>query len=459
MDRNGSRSLTHLEGYTNELATSVKVLSDQLQDAGLQGRSGSHTPPTGSAAHLAIAPDAPYEVQKARRDVLTNIRRLQRLLMGPDDLIQNLASQTQLLACLRWLAEFQVLACIPLNDTVPIKDIADLTGVPETELSRIVRMTSTVGFLAEPREGYIAHTALSAPYVTELNYLDAATFLAEIAVPASLQMAAATTAQVQKDDKTGEGSSSAYTLAFKTGNLSFQSACQQRSKLQRQWPAFLRCLGDRDDSVAEVLSRLDWLSLGSACVVDLCSQSTEAATVLADRFSALQFVVQLPVPPDGTENQSSTGTHGGRISVQRRVPGSLQTVKDAAVYMLRMPSPPYSLGSSPDDGYHHLAEHILAELRAHLGVLRANAAVTTFVLALRPLPEPGSVGIDVETTACVRDLSKMQLTNERDMRVGEVVQLVDSVQDGVGRLVVVNKLLSPNSATVAFVVKYHFDSS
>ncbi|KAM7187814.1 hypothetical protein V8F33_011029 [Rhypophila sp. PSN 637] len=452
MDRNGSSSLTHLEGYTNELATSVKVLSDQLRDAGLQGRSGSHTPPTSSVAHLAIAPDAPYEVQKARRNVLTNITRVQRLLMGPDDLIQNLASQTQLLACLRWLAEFQVHACIPLNDTVPTKDIADLTGVPETELSRIVRMTSTVGFLAEPQEGYIAHTALSAPYVTELNYLDAATFLAEIAVPASLQMAAATTAQVQKDENTGECSTSAYTLAFNTGNLSFQTACQQRPKIQRQWPAFLRCLGDRDDSVAEVLSRLDWLSLGSACVVDLCAQSTEAATVLADQFSALQFVVQLPVAPDGTtDNGSSTGTHGGRISVQRRVPCSLQTVKDAAVYMLRMPSPPYSLGSSANDGHHHLPEHILAELRAHLGVLRASAVVTTFVLALRPLPEPGSVGIDVETTAC--------LTNERDMRVGEVVQLVDSVQDGVGRLVVVNKLLSPNSATVAFVVKYHFDSS
>lgn len=351
-----------------------------------------------------------------------------------------------------------MLACIPLNDTVPTKDIADLMGVPETELSRIVRMTSTVGFLAEPRPGYIAHTALSAPYVTQLNYLDAAMFLAETAVPASLQMAAATKAQ-GKGDQTGEGTSSAYALAFKTGGRSFQSACQQRTKLQRQWPAFLRCLGDQDDSVTEVLSRLDWLSLGNACVVDLCAQSTEAATALADLFPALHFVVQLlqaaraGQTEDGTHtNGGGVNAHGGRISLETRVPGSLQTVKDAAVYMLRTPSPPHSLGQD-----RVLAEHILAELRAHLGVLRANAAVT-FVLVLRPLPDPGSVGVDVEATACVRDLSKMQLTNESEMQVGEVVQLVESVQDGVGRLAVVNKLLSPNSATVALVVKYHFDS-
>ncbi|KAK4168175.1 hypothetical protein QBC43DRAFT_202083 [Cladorrhinum sp. PSN259] len=270
-------------------------------------------------------------------------------------------------------------------------------GVPEMELSRIVRMTSTVGFLAEPRPGYIAHTALSAPYVTQLNYLDATMFLAETA-------------------------------------------------LQRQWPAFLRCLGDRDDSVTEVLSQLDWLSLGNACVVDLCARSTKAATALADLFPALQFIVQVSTD-NGTHHE-----HGERISVQRRAPGSVQTVKEAIVYMLRTPSPPHSLGQDRDQ-----AEQIQVELRAHLGVLRANSAVT-FVLALRPLPDPGSVSADIEATACVRDLSKMQLTNEREMQVGEVLQMVDSVQDGVGRLTVVNKLLSPNSATVALVVKYRFDN-
>lgn len=174
-------------------------------------------------------------------------------------------SQTQLLACLRWLGEFQVLACVPLNDSVPAKDVADLTGVPETQLRRIVRMTATAGFLHEPEPGYIAHTALSAPFVTQLCYLDAAMFLAETAAPAALQMAAATKLL---HNGQAAGDTTAYALAFNTSQT-FQAACEQRPKLQRQWPAFLRCAGDVDDSVPELLGRLDWLSLGSACIVDV----------------------------------------------------------------------------------------------------------------------------------------------------------------------------------------------
>jgi hypothetical protein len=137
-----------------------------------------------------------------------------------------------------------VLACSPLSGSVPAKDVADLAGVPETQLCRIVRTTVTAGFLHEPQPGHIAHTALSAPFVTKLSYLDAAIFLAETAAP------------------------TAYTLAFSTSQT-FQSACEQQTRLQRQWSAYRRCMGDMDDSLTELLSQLDWRSLGNACIVDV----------------------------------------------------------------------------------------------------------------------------------------------------------------------------------------------
>lgn len=172
--------------------------------------------------------------------------------------------QNQLLACLQWLGEFQVLAYIRLNGSVPAKDVADLAGVPETQLCRIVRMTATAGFLHEPQPGHIAHTALSAPFVTKLSYLDAAMFLADIAAPVALQMAATT----QRHGHSTSPSESAYALAFNTSQT-FRSACEQRPKLRRQWSAYLQCAGDMDDSVAELLNRLDWRSLGNACIVDV----------------------------------------------------------------------------------------------------------------------------------------------------------------------------------------------
>ena len=165
---------------------------------------------------------------------------------------------------MKWLGEFQVLACIGLKGSVPAKDVAELAGVSETQLCRIVRMTATAGFLHEPQPGHIAHTDLSASFVTKLSYLDASMFLAEVAAPVALQMAAAT----QRHGLSNLPDESAYSLAFNTSQT-FQSACKQQMKLQRQWSAYLRCAGDTDDAVVELLTQLDWRSLGNSCVVDV----------------------------------------------------------------------------------------------------------------------------------------------------------------------------------------------
>jgi hypothetical protein len=180
--------------------------------------------------------------------------------------------QNQLLACLQWLGEFQVLACIPLSGSVPFKDIADLAGVPETQICRVVRMMATAGFLHEPQPGHVAHSALSAPFVTKPSFLDAAMFLSETAAPAALQMAVAT----QRFGHSQRPSESAYNVAFNT-SAAFSSAFEQRSKLQRQWPAYLRYgTGDVDSSVTDILSRLDWLSLGNVTVVEVSQLTLDA---------------------------------------------------------------------------------------------------------------------------------------------------------------------------------------
>ena len=178
----------------------------------------------------------------------------------------NCRVQFQLLACLKWFGEFQVLACIPLSGSILAKDVADLAGVPETHLWRVVRMTATAGFLQESSPGHIAHTALSAPFVTNLSFLDATMFLAETVAPTALHMATAT----QRYARLESPSESAYSIAFNTPQP-FEAACVERTRLHRQWSAYRRCTGDIDDSVTELLGRLNWLSLGNACIVDVSS--------------------------------------------------------------------------------------------------------------------------------------------------------------------------------------------
>ena len=152
-----------------------------------------------------------------------------------------------------------MLACIPLSGSISVEEIADLAGVLEARLSRVIRMTATAGFLYEPQPGHVTHTPLSAPFVTKLDFLDAALFLAETAAPAAFNMVAAT--QHHEDQ-------SAYSFAFPLSH-DFATACAERPKLQRQWSAYRRYVGDIDDGVTELLGRLKWHSLGNTCIVDV----------------------------------------------------------------------------------------------------------------------------------------------------------------------------------------------
>lgn len=139
-----------------------------------------------------------------------------------------------------------------------------------------------------------------------------------------------------------------------------------------------------------------------------------------------------------------------RITVASRVRGGRQSVMDAAVYILHLPSASASLSSAPD-----LAGAILGELQVHLGVLRASRGVM-LILTARLLPHPGSsADPEIEAMARSRDLTLRQLTNEGEIEMQELLEMIDTVRDSVGKLAVTSRLYREN-IVVALVVKYQF---
>lgn len=163
------------------------------------------------------------------------------------------------------MAEFQVLAYIPLRESVPISDIAELAGLPASQLARVVRMTATAGFLCEPQPEHVAHTSLSAAFVQRLDYFDTTLFLGKVTAPATLRMAEMTKRGGMLEDSTENGACADGTQTLPLPTL----LSLQNPKVQRSWSTFLQCLGDVDDSIDEVLIRLDWHSLGRATIVDV----------------------------------------------------------------------------------------------------------------------------------------------------------------------------------------------
>lgn len=131
-----------------------------------------------------------------------------------------------------------------------------------SQLCRAVRLLATRGFLQEQEPGSVAHTPLSAQFITNQSLLDASTFLAESVGPAALQMPIITqrfgAAQGQAEAAMGP-------------MRPFHSALQERSKLDRQWAAYLRHAAGlhQEEEVLDVISRLNWSNLGSACIVEV----------------------------------------------------------------------------------------------------------------------------------------------------------------------------------------------
>lgn len=161
---------------------------------------------------------------------------------------------------------------------------------------------------------------------------------------------------------------------------------------------------------------------------------------LAETYPSLRFVVQLAPEIFGTGEWGDNVD--GRVTVQERRPASVQAVTNAAVYLLRLTT-----------SFAPLPARLLAELRAHLDVLRENAAAT-LILTVPLLPEPGVVSPDTEVKARLRNLSRLQLTNQYELEGGELLEAIKSVGNSSGRLAVVSKLRCPQSSLVALGLKY-----
>ncbi|KAK0644847.1 Trypacidin cluster transcriptional coactivator tpcD [Lasiodiplodia hormozganensis] len=272
-------------------------------------------------------------------------------------------------------------------------------------------------------------------------------FLAETAAPSALKMPAAT----QRFGNSHQATDSAYNLAFNT-DTTFTSSCEQRKKLQRQWSAYLRYGTDQwEDGGCQVLKSFDPLRLARVSVVEVSATSTETAAALLNINSTLHLTIQV-CPGKASTNGSSVFDEryllNPRISIQQRLPGTPQTVRDASVYILHLPSALCNMASNAR------AAHIAAEISAHVDVLRANTSAALLVLTSHLIPDPGTVDPGVESAARRRDLSLFQLMNDCEMEMSEFTNMLNGSSDSVGRLVVVNTLRSSSGAPVALELRY-----
>lgn len=182
------------------------------------------------------------------------------------------------------------------------------------------------------------------------------------------------------------------------------------------------------------------------------------ATAMADLYPALEFTVQIP---EATESRRGSVSKPGyhqishpRVSVQHRLHGTGQTVLNGAMYLLLFPA------TSPLLPRPELCSRILAELQLHLAILaNSQARLILIVRNIRQIPAEETcltkdMNLELEARARLRDLSRWQLDNDRDMDINELLQLIDQVWDSMGSLKVVDLKSSQDGSAVSLELQY-----
>lgn len=179
---------------------------------------------------------------------------------------------------------------------------------------------------------------------------------------------------------------------------------------------------------------------------------------MADLYPALDFTVQIT---EAGENRRGSVSKPGyhqishpRVSVQHRPCGAGQTVLNGAIYVLLFPA------TSPLLPRSELCSRILAELQLHSTILATSQArLIIIVRNVRQIPAEETcltkdMNLELESRARLRDLSRWQLDNDRDMDINELLQLVDQVWDSMGGLKVVDRKSSQDGSAVSLELQY-----
>ncbi|KAH8885023.1 putative sterigmatocystin 8-O-methyltransferase precursor [Thozetella sp. PMI_491] len=428
-----------LEATAREALAAAKLITGYYELNGI--KSPSFGADGGDATALR---QAPVNVREARDKLLGATAKLHQLIMDPTEYLPWLAVQYQLIASVQWLAHFQVLSAIPLTGSADYEHVARLCNVPVRHLLGFARMAMTTGFLCEPAPGKLAHTPASRNFAANhAAYTGWTKFMTGFYMPVAAKSAEATQKWGQTDDQTH----TAANLAMNMNQTSFDFITGHR-ELGRLFSGYMKGVyGGVATNVAHVVHDLDWASVGQGVVVHIDGAPGSVAVALAESFPRLRFVVQdspetlgnsrglMAAQPAHVRERIQT-VAADRFTVQQPRPGPV-------VYIIRM-----TLHNHSDSECQRILNGVLPAMRANP---EAKLLIVDTVLSdvVDPNGNPAHDALER-----YRDLVMFQVFATKERHHYEFEELLASVADAQGRLVIEAVRKQPGSTLSALEIVY-----
>jgi 6-hydroxytryprostatin B O-methyltransferase len=166
---------------------------------------------------------------------------------------------------LRWMSHFGIFELVPLEGSISYSELAAKAGVSAVRLKCLARMAMTNHVFAEPKPGFIAHSATSAALVENSKMRDQRVWVTSVNVPTASAMV---TAHERWPDSTGPNET-AFNAAFNTELPMYQYIAKQ-PELHKVFGRVMSGVGSSPKSdLKHLVNAFNWAGLGKATVVDV----------------------------------------------------------------------------------------------------------------------------------------------------------------------------------------------
>lgn len=389
MDPNPSQVPRTLQLASSILAT-VNKLENYLKDNGLP--TCSFQP--GASYQTSLPPNLRLSIEEA----LSDLDELTMLLLGPMGWMTLQLGRSFDMVSMHAMYRYKIPQQFSIDETVTTAELARRCGADESIFTRLVQHAVPKGFLAQPKQGHVAHTAFSAMLAASPAITDFVGYVCEDLQPAAAHIPNALTkwpGPPWLPNQTG------HNLATGTSGTFWDTLANDPARSQRfaSSMSFMQCLPGWQPTAA--LDVYDWGALDSeAVVVDVGGGDGTFALALAERHSSLRQIIVQDVPAVVEQARAGIPEHlRDVIEPQAHDFFEPQPVEGASVYFLRK-----ILHDWPDE----LAVKILRQL---IPALKPGARV---LINDHFMPPPGVLSSFQDWNAMGQDLAMMALFNSKE---------------------------------------------
>ncbi|KAL2783139.1 O-methyltransferase-domain-containing protein [Aspergillus keveii] len=364
------------------------------------------------------------EIHNTRHSLIDATKELRDLIIGPRDTLKwMIMNDHTLAASLHVISHFNVAQAVPLTGPISFKDLSDIVGLSELDVTRFVRRTAINRIFVETEPGYVSHTATSALLATDPQMQALVAHMSEEAFPASTRIVDALEISKTNNSATGAANESPSPFALAFGSSFFERKAAQPDTLQRFGLAMSSW--SSGDGAHQMVTCYDWGSLpAGARVVDVGGALGHISLAIANAFPELSFVVQDQAP---LAEQSSELIASHSESVRDRVkflPWDFfqpqpEQAQDADVYILR-----YILHDWADEN----AKKILTN------ILNATGPASRVLIADAVMPPPGVLPRCQEEVLRSFDVSMLAQLNSQERTLEMWQALVGKAGEGRWRI-------------------------